>query len=198
MLPLAQHRFQARSKCVPSVTQRSIVCIEGAVYSVWCTWAGLDVVAHVGADDVQIVGPTGTVTHPRMRFGEKSIDYRHYVRELAQKPQAVRQVAAELIRDLGPVFGVAWRSLVDAHGPKQAARIFAKVLGHIEERGLAPVAATLTWALQRDEPLLLALAPPTPPATDVSPDGVPSSLRNVEVAAGCAADYDALLRRGDA
>jgi transposase len=197
MLPLAPHRFQARATCAPSVTQRSIVCIEGAVYSVPCTWAGLDVVAHVGADDVQIVGPTGTVTHPRMRFGEKSIDYRHYVRELARKPQAVRQVAAELIRDLGPTFGVAWRSLVDAHGPKQAARIFAKVLGHVEERGLEPVAATLSWAIEHNEPILLALAPPIPPTTDVSPDGLPSSLRNVEVASGCAADYDALLRRGD-
>lgn len=56
---------------------------------------GLDVTAHVGADDVAIVGPSGTIIHPRVRFGEKSIDYRDYVRELAKKRQAVRQVAAE-------------------------------------------------------------------------------------------------------
>jgi hypothetical protein len=76
-----------------------------------CEWAGLDV-----------------------------IDYRHYVRELATKPQAVRQVAAELTRDLGPSFVDAWRALVDAHGPKQGARIFAKVLSYVETRGIDSVA----------------------------------------------------------
>jgi hypothetical protein len=72
----------------------------------------------------------------------------------------VRQVAAELVRDLGPAYATAWRSLVDAHGPKQAARIIAKVLGHIETRGIDAVALTLNAALQSREPLLLALAPP--------------------------------------
>ena len=32
------------------------------------------------------------IEHPRLRFGERSIDYRHYLTELARKPQAVRQV----------------------------------------------------------------------------------------------------------
>jgi hypothetical protein len=136
------------------------------------------------------------VRHHRKRFGERSIDYRHYVRELARKPQAVRQVAAELIRDLGPSFAAAWRSLVDAHGPKQAARIFAKVLGHIETRGLDQVAATLDRALAQSEPLLLALAPPPMPCALVESDALPIALRSVEVFAGCAADYDALLLGG--
>jgi hypothetical protein len=46
-----------------------------------CRWAGLDLIARVG---------TGIV-HNRKRFGERSIDYRHYLPELARKPQAVRQ-----------------------------------------------------------------------------------------------------------
>jgi hypothetical protein len=124
------------------------------VYSVPSAWAGLDVTAHVGADDVQVVGPTGTVVHPRMRLGQRSIDYRHYLSELARKPQALRQVAAELVRDLGTPFDTAGRLLVDRHGPKQAARIFAKVLGYVETRGLAVVAQTLQAALRREEPLL--------------------------------------------
>ena len=168
------------------------------MYSVPCEWAGLDVTAHVGADDVDIVGPGGTVHHARKRFGERSINYRHYLRELAKKPQAVRQVAAELTRDLGPVFVDAWRALVDAHGPKQGARIFAKVLLHIETRGIESVAATLATALQRSEPLLLALAPPPSPRIEVGPDALPGSLRDVQVESGCAADYDALLGRGAA
>jgi transposase len=196
-LPLPAHRFDARRTHAPSVSQRSLVCLEGAVYSVPCEWAGLDVTAHVGADEVEIVGPSGVAKHPRMRFGERSIDYRHYVRELAKKPQAVRQVAAELIRDLGPPFDTAWRSLVDAHGPKQAARVFAKVLAHVETRGLDLVARTLSTALAKGEPLLLALAPPVVPSAIVARDALPASLRDVEIAAGRASDYDAFLGRGD-
>jgi hypothetical protein len=109
---------------------------------------------------------------------------------MSRKPQAIRQVAAELIRDLGPVFGIAWRSLVDAHGPKQAARIFAKVLGHVETRGVDAVAATLASALQNSEPLLLALAPPPTAASPLTTDALPQSLRGVEIDAGHAADYD--------
>jgi hypothetical protein len=168
------------------------------VYSVPCEWAGLDVTAYLGVDDVEIVGRTGTVRHARKRFGERSVDYRHYVRELSRKPQAVRQVAAELVRDLGPAYGTAWRSLVDAHGPKQAARIFAKVLGHVETRGIDAVALALEAALQHNEPLLLALAPRLPATSLVAQDALPQNLRNVEIDAGRAADYDHLLARGDA
>jgi len=195
-LPLPAHRFDARRAHAPSVSQRSLVCVEGGVYSVPCEWAGLDVTAHVGADDVAIVGPSGTVAHERVRFGERCIDYRHYVRELARKPQAVRQVATELIRDLGPVFGAAWRSLVDVHGPKQAARIFAKVLGHVQARGVDAVVATLQRALAKGEPLLLALAPMPTPCAVVADEALPVSLRHVEVATGHAADYDAWLVAG--
>lgn len=192
-LPLPAYRFDARKTHTPSVSQRSLLCVEGAYYSVPCEWAGLDVTAHVGVDDVEIVGRNGTVRHPRKRFGERSVDYRHYVRELARKPQAVRQVAAELVRDLGPVFGNAWRSLVDAHGPKQAARIFSKVLGHIETRGIDAVAVTLQAALKNSEPLLLALAPPSVSPLEVAQDALPQCLRGIEVVAACAADYDELL-----
>lgn len=195
-LPLPERPFDARRTHTPSVSTRSLVSVEGALYSVPCEWAGLDVTAHVGADDVVLVGPSGRVQHARIRFGEKSVDYRHYVRELAKKPQAVRQVAAELTRALGPSFVVAWRALVDAHGPKQAARIFAKVLSHVETRGAGEVARVLDAALERSEPLLLALAPPAPAIALVADDALPRSLRSIDVAAGCAADYDVLLKRG--
>jgi transposase len=196
-LPLPATPFDARRIHTPSVSQRALVCVEGGVYSVPCEWAGLDVTAHVGADDVDIVGPDRVVRHPRKRFGERSVDYRHYVRELAKKPQAVRQVAAELTRDLGPSFVDAWRALVDAHGPKQGARIFAKVLSYVETRGVDSVATTLRAALKRSEPLLLALAPPPARATVVTEESLPVSLRAVQIESGCAADYDAILGRGD-
>jgi hypothetical protein len=201
MLPLSEHPFRARAPHSAGASRRSLITVEGAVYSVPCEWAGLDVMAYVGPNDVEIVGPTGiapaiVVGHPRKRFGERSIDYRHYVRELARKPQAVRQVAAELVRDLGEPFGAAWRSLLDSHGPRQAARIFAKVLGHVESRGLSDVATTLQDALRRDEHLLLALAPPAPAPAAVAQEALPQSLRTIEVPSGRAADYDGWLRGG--
>ena len=181
---------------VVRASRRALIKVAGALYSVPCEWASLEVTAHVGPSAVEIVGPRGMVRHPRQRFGERAIDYRHYLRELARKPQAVRQVAAELIQDLGEPFAGAWRTLVDAPGPGQAARIFAKVLGHVEARGLTAVAETLTAALRRGAPLLLALAPAAAPPSVVARETLPASLRAVEVTCGSAADYDAWLRGG--
>jgi hypothetical protein len=54
------------------VTPRALVRLEGAVYSVWTRWAGLDLVVRVGPSTVTIVGRDGThVHHPRKRFGER-------------------------------------------------------------------------------------------------------------------------------
>ena len=62
-------------------------------------------VVRTGATSVTIVGREGTrIQHPRLRFGQRSIDYRHYLSELARKPQAVRQVLPDLLRDLGARF----------------------------------------------------------------------------------------------
>jgi transposase len=192
MLPLPERPFRAAALRLPSVTRRALVKLEGAVYSVPCRWAGLDVTAYIGVDDVEIVGPTGTVHHRRAQFGGRSIDYRHYVPELARKPQAVRQVADELVRDLGEPFDRTWRRLVDQHGPKHAARIFAQVLGCLEQLGHAAVVERLQRALRDDEPLPLALQAALQPA-DLAPIVLPVSLQNIEVFAGRAADYDALL-----
>lgn len=197
MLPLPSRAFDARATTSLGVSRRSLVVYEGATYSVPCTWAQLDIIAHVGPDEIELVGPDGSVRRRRGRFGERVIDYRDYIRELARKPQAVRQVAAPLVRDLGEPFATAWRRLVDEHGPKQAARVFAKILGHVEARGAKDVAGRLASALDIDEPLLLALAPP-PPLPPVLPlDAVPVHLRDVDVERADAADYDALLAGGE-
>jgi hypothetical protein len=139
MLPLPGPPFVVQRTHHVLVSRRSLVKVEGAHYSVPCGWAGLMIVAHVGAD-----GWGGAcdeaIVWPRLRFGQRLVDYRHYVRELARKPQAVRQVAPELVRDLGEPFGAAWRPRIDVHGPKQAARVFARILEHIESDGITRVA----------------------------------------------------------
>ena len=113
--------FAPEATTLATVTPRALVRLEGAVYSVWTRWAGLDLVVRDRAPStVTIVGRDGTrVHHPRKRFGERSIDYRHYLTELARKPQAVRQVLPDLLRDLGAPFPAIWDQL---HGGARAAR----------------------------------------------------------------------------
>lgn len=192
MLPLPAHAFRPHAVVLASVSRRSLVKVEGAVYSVPCEWAGLDVTVHVGATEVEIVGPTGRETHPRRRFGQRSVRYRHYVRELSRKPQALRQVADELLAELGEPFASAWRQLVDEQGPRQGARAFAQVLKGLERHGERAVTERLAAALARGEPLHLALVQPAPEVT-VGPDGLPAALRDVEVTAASAAEFDVLL-----
>jgi transposase len=185
--------FASEATTLATVTPRALVRLEGAVYSVWTRWAGLDLVVRTGATTVTIVGRDGTrVHHPRKRFGERSIDYRHYLSELARKPQAVRQVLPDLLRDLGAPFPAIWDQLHAAHGPRDAARLFAKVLGQLDTHGAGVVVPALTVALATGTPLLLALTP-APVRDCLALDAVPALLRDVEVPSGCAADYDGWL-----
>jgi transposase len=191
---LAPIPFAPEATTLATVTPRALVRLEGAVYSVWTRWAGLDLVVRVGPSTVTIVGRDGThVQHPRKRFGERSVDYRHYLTELARKPQAVRQVLPDLLRDLGAPFPAIWDHLHGAHGPRDAARLFAKVLGQLDTQGADVVVPALTAALATGTPLLLALTPAPASIDRLPPAAVPAPLRAIEVGSGCAADYDAWL-----
>jgi transposase len=195
LLPVSDPPFVPEAVHFVEVTRRSLVALEGAAYSVPSPWARLQVTARVGAHRVEIIGPDGVAHHPRVKSGQKSIDYRHYLRELRKKPQAVRQVAAELVQDLGEPFARAWQRLVDEHGPKDAARAFAKILDVIVERGEQVVSERILEALVSGEPILLALRP-SPPSTEMSTDAIPVALQMIEIATSCAADYDTVLLDG--
>lgn len=188
--------FVAEATTFVTVSPRALVRLEGAWYSVPCRWAGIDLVARVGATTITLVGRDGTpIGHPRKRFGQRSIDYRHYLPELAKKPQAVRQVLPELLRDLGDPFPAVWTALQAAHPEREAARLFAKVLAQIEIHGLTHVATTVARALRTGTPILLAV---TPPASARAVVEVPAALRDIAVPSGCAADYDGWLGEGRA
>jgi transposase len=193
MLPLPTTPYRSAAFQHAEVSRRSLVAVGGAVYSVWTEWAGLAVRAYVGVDEVEFVGADGrAIVHERQLFGGRSVDYRHYLRELARKPQAVRQVAEDLIRDLGSPFDVLWRQLVDERGPKQAARIFAQVLRTVADLGERTTAERVQRALDTGEPVLLALRP-LESVPIIATDAMPWRLRDIDVAAACAADYDQLL-----
>jgi transposase len=186
--------FVAEATTIGTVSPRALVRLEGAVYSVPCRWAGLDLIARIGATTVTIVGRDGTlIVHPRKRFGQRSIDYRHYLPELARKPQAVRQVLPELLRDLGAPFSAVWDHFQSAHGPRETARLFAKVLGQLDTHGFDVVVPALEAALRRGTPMLLALTPGAAVPAPLDADAVPLPLRGLEISSGCAADYDGWL-----
>jgi transposase len=183
--------FEAEATTFATVTPRALVRVEGAYYSVPSGWAGLDLLVRVGATTVTIVGKDGTgIRHPRKRFGQRSIDYRHYLPELARKPQAVRQVLPDLLRDLGAPFPAVWDRLQASHDPREAARLFAKILGELETRGPAEVVPLLEAALASGTPLLLARPGRVMATARVD---VPTPLRDLDIASGCAADYDTWL-----
>jgi transposase len=187
--------FVADATTLVTVSPRALVRIEGASYSVPCRWAGLDLVARIGPTTITMVGrDDARVTHPRKRFGERSINYRHYLPELARKPQAVRQVLPDLLRDLGEPFPAVWDHLHAAHGSREAARLFARILGELETRGATEVVPALQRALTSGVPLTLARIATAAPARIE----LPTSLCELTIASGCAADYDGWLTGGPA
>jgi hypothetical protein len=193
MLPLPARRFRAASTSFPQVSRRALVQVDAAHYSVPCHWAQLKIRAHGGVETVGLVGPDGTVTHQRVGRGRKRVNYRHYLPELARKPQALRQVAGELIAQLGEPFAATWRRLVDMHGPQTAARHFARVCEAIVSDGQEVIARRLVRALRSDEPITLCLHSTDDPCPELEVGSLPESLAAIEVESGSAADYDALL-----
>jgi hypothetical protein len=101
-----------------------------------------------------------------------------------------------LIADLGEPFDRAWRLLVDEHGPKQAARHFARILGSVQSQGLEDTRAQLDVALRAGEPILTVLWTPPRPAPALDVERVPLSLRNIHVDTPNVADFDVLLGTG--
>jgi hypothetical protein len=76
-------RLSPRRPPIGTVSSRALVRLEGAGYSVPCGWAGLDLIGRGGAAKIPIIGRDETqITHARKRFGQRSIDYRHYLPEL--------------------------------------------------------------------------------------------------------------------
>ncbi len=126
----------------------------------------------------------------------RSIDYRHYLPALAIKPQAVRQVAPDLLRDLGDPFPAVWAHLTAQHASLDAARHLAKILGDLEAYGAAVVVPALEAALRDGTPLRLALRAPAPPT--LASDALPARLRDIAITSGVAADYDRWLQDGAA
>ena len=187
--------FDPRRVQAVSVSRSALVRVEGAWYSVPSRWAGLRATAYVGVDELTLCCRGEQVVHPRQRFGGRLVRYRHYLSELARKPQAVRQVAPELVAELGEPFGRLWTLLEPALGGHEAARTLARLLRTVHEHGEERVREVLERVLDEapgrfDELAVQRLLAEARPPAAVA---VPPALRGYEVEAASAAGYDRLL-----
>jgi transposase len=202
LLPVPKAAFDPRCMEPVSISHNATAKVEGAVYSLPERWARLDAEAWIGAKDIRFRCRGEDALRPRQLSGGKHIEYRDYLRELSRKPQAVRQVAPELVAELGEPYRRIWSLLEQTHGAKQAARILAGVLGAMTDHGEAAVTIALSEALaggslNNDGNISLMALTRHMPTRPVLIDAlVPPALRAVVIEAGCAADYDLLLAGG--
>ena len=125
-----------------------LVRIEGVDYSVPSQWQQLQVEAWVGVADIRLVCRGQTQVVPKKLAERRQVHYRHYLPELAKKPQAVRQVAPELVPELGAPYGQLWQLLSETHGARKGARVLAGVISAIVRLGEEPVREAVQAALE--------------------------------------------------
>lgn len=187
--------FEARLRQHLTVNRRCMLRIEGADYSVPSHWKQLDVEALVGVDDIRLSCRGETRTVPKQPKGERRIRYRHYLPELARKPQAVRQVAEQLTAELGPPYGDLWRMLSEAHGAKKGARVLAGVIAAIVQLGEELVREAVQSAMEAGHCDLVRLNQRLYPCRGQRVD-VPEQLRRYQIESASVADYDWMLKGG--
>ena len=194
MLPLPDYPFEARLPIFTTASKTSTIRIDCAEYSVPCRWARLDVTAYLGVSDIRVVCRGEEEILDKAPRGQRKILYRHYLRELSRKPQAVRQVAPDLVRELGSPFDLFWRRLLDGLSPLESARVFCRVLGMILDYGEERIRKALWKLLEGKNQDLLFLTDAL--RRESSPVSVPPTLSQYRIESSRAADYDALLKGG--
>ena len=195
--PLPEVAFEARRMQPVSVSRSALVRLEGAWYSVPERWAGLPVTAWVGVEEVTLCRGEERVSHPRQPFGSRRVSYLHYLGELSRKPQAVRQVARELLGEMGEPYERLWALLEGERGGHEAARALARLLRAVAEHGEESVRRALEACLEQggrfDE---LAFRRSLAGIRERREVVVPEALRGYEVEHASARYYDRLLPGG--
>jgi transposase len=191
MRPLPMVVFPVQEVRVVSLSKCSVAKVKGVSYSLPSTWARLSVMAYVSLETVEFRWQDRRVLRERGRKGQRCIRYTDYLKELAVKPQAVRQVATELVAELGEPYGRLWALLVNSHGDKEGAKILAKILGAIVTSGADQVTKAVTLALATKRLHLPALGLSLAEPRRFVP--VPPALEQYVVETSRAADFDRLL-----
>ncbi len=193
---LPDRAFEARRTIMVQISRQAKMRIEGATYTVPSHWKRLEGTAYVGVEDIRIECLGESIILPKEQPGVQKIRYRHYLPELSRKPQAVRQVAPELIMELGKPYDNLWQLLVSTHGEREGARVLAKVLGAMVEHGEDATTAALEGALKEGRVDLLGLQNTVHRVRRLADGSVPERLRQHHICEVEAADYDWLLSGG--
>lgn len=194
--PLPTYAFEPRLVVPVMVSKQSTVHVAEATYSVPSHWSRLMIQAFIGPSDIRFACRDELIVRCRVAPKQKNIKYRDYFAELRKKPQALRQVAPELLSELSEPFRELWKILEDSHGGKEAARVFAKVLSAIVKHGEQKVEQAIKVSLQHGQQNLLFLSQLI--ENDVAQNDVPEPLRHYVVESARATDFDALLMGGAA
>jgi hypothetical protein len=189
MLCLPEALFDPRKRVGTQANRRCKVTVEKGTYSVPSTWKCLEITAYVGINEVEFVCGEHRTTVPRAAPGKTQIAYRHFLPELAKKPQALRQVASTLMEELGEPYGQLWALLSETHGEREGSRTMAKVLAAVTRHGEAPIREALEQALETGQVRLLD----GEPEGEHGPVVVPEALAGYEIEKASAADFDELL-----
>lgn len=181
--------FDPRVSKTVTARKDSTIRVEASVYSVPSSWARRSVQVLIGVDELEVSCGTERVTRPRIHRGGKRIEYRDYLPELARKPQAVRQIAPELVAQLGTPYPRLWEWLSDSHGSREASRVLSRVLQAVLDHGEQRVGEAVTKALDSGRLDLLALRE----EETRTPVAVPEELSAHVVEATAAESFDGLL-----
>ena len=184
---LPQRAFEARQVEPVAVSRQALVRVDGAQYSVPSHWSASQATAYVGVADIVLEWREERITVAKQPRGGRAVQYRHYLDELAKKPQAVRQVAPELMAELGEPYVRLWKLLGGRYGELDAARVMAKLVGAIVEHGEQVIAEALS------EVLAASPQPPRGPSMPPATVAVPAALQHYQVESTSASSYDALL-----
>ena len=187
---LPQRPFEARHIEPVAVSRQALVRVDGACYSVPSHWSSSQATAYVGVADIVLEWRQERITVAKQPRGGRAVRYRHYLDELAKKPQAVRQMAPEVTAELGAPYVRLWELLVSRYGKPDAARVLAKLIGAIVDHGEQQVGQILED--------MLATPPHVPAPRRVTPATVPvpDALRKYQVESTPASTYNVLLAGG--
>jgi hypothetical protein len=143
-----------------TVSPRALVRLEGAYFSVPTRWAALDLIVTSAprrsrSSDAKARG---------FSIRGSGSDSERLTTAIAwRSSHASRKRCARCCRISCGIWATRFErsgiSLHAEHGPREAARLFAKVLGQLDMYGAAVVVPALASALATGTPLLLALTP---------------------------------------
>ena len=190
MLPLPPRAHDPGLLDLVVVDRQSTVRVAGAIYSVPSIWKGLQIKAWRHAARIVFTDGRTAVERPRVPVHKKHIVYTDYLPDLARKPQALEQIAPQLVAQLGEPFDQVWAHLVATRGRQAAAQAFKVVVAAIVNSGETEVGRLLRRAMDAGDDPILSIRPPSPPP---STPPLPAALAGLNVEATNLQIFDQLL-----